>query len=209
MLINRSSLWINKHRNQMLAKGSLCDPGSLALIFAVRFVVPRHTIRGSTPYDLPYDSPSLAVRFPIPRCPSLHHRHPLYDSVSLAVWYCTFSRSWFLQDQLIFFFFFPSESGLIYLSWSCLENCVSCAGRKDMQMYDPIHRNPLYCGANHSTLWELQKVRNLQVTMVNKTWKNLTSSLLVNGWSVWACKKHKGCSVSMFQIMLQPLHFIT
>lgn len=38
-----------------------------------------------------------------------------------------------------------------------------------MQMYDPIHRNPLYCGANHSTLWELQKVRNLQVTMVNKT----------------------------------------
>ncbi|XP_053470421.1 CCAAT/enhancer-binding protein zeta [Ictalurus furcatus] len=31
-------------------------------------------------------------------------------------------------------------------------------GRKDMQMYDPIHRNPLYCGANHSTLWELQKL---------------------------------------------------
>ncbi|XP_026779107.3 CCAAT/enhancer-binding protein zeta [Pangasianodon hypophthalmus] len=31
-------------------------------------------------------------------------------------------------------------------------------GGKDMEMYDPTHRNPLYCGANHSTLWELQKL---------------------------------------------------
>ncbi|KAI5090753.1 CCAAT/enhancer-binding protein zeta [Silurus meridionalis] len=31
-------------------------------------------------------------------------------------------------------------------------------GSKDLKLYDPIHRNPLYCGANHSTLWELQKL---------------------------------------------------
>ncbi|TSP57647.1 CCAAT/enhancer-binding protein zeta [Bagarius yarrelli] len=31
-------------------------------------------------------------------------------------------------------------------------------GGKDLKIYDPIHRNPLYCGANHSTLWELQKL---------------------------------------------------
>ncbi|XP_060722252.1 CCAAT/enhancer-binding protein zeta [Tachysurus vachellii] len=31
-------------------------------------------------------------------------------------------------------------------------------GGKDLEVYDPMHRNPLYCGANHSTLWELQKL---------------------------------------------------
>lgn len=28
-----------------------------------------------------------------------------------------------------------------------------------MQSYDPLHRNPLFCGADHTTLWELQMVR--------------------------------------------------
>ncbi|KAK3516937.1 hypothetical protein QTP70_028227 [Hemibagrus guttatus] len=31
-------------------------------------------------------------------------------------------------------------------------------GGKDLEVYDSMHRNPLYCGANHSTLWELQKL---------------------------------------------------
>uniref|UniRef100_A0A4W4F7I0 CCAAT/enhancer-binding protein zeta n=1 Tax=Electrophorus electricus TaxID=8005 RepID=A0A4W4F7I0_ELEEL len=31
-------------------------------------------------------------------------------------------------------------------------------GSKKADIYDPTHRNPLYCGADHSTLWELQKV---------------------------------------------------
>lgn len=32
-----------------------------------------------------------------------------------------------------------------------------------MQNYDPLHRNPLFCGADHTTLWELQRVRNKQI----------------------------------------------
>ena len=34
------------------------------------------------------------------------------------------------------------------------------SGRKSLESYDPLHRNPLYCGADHTTLWELQRVRN-------------------------------------------------
>uniref|UniRef100_UPI0037E8CFA8 CCAAT/enhancer-binding protein zeta n=1 Tax=Semicossyphus pulcher TaxID=241346 RepID=UPI0037E8CFA8 len=31
-------------------------------------------------------------------------------------------------------------------------------GGKSIQSYDPLHRNPLYCGADHATLWELQRL---------------------------------------------------
>ncbi|KAL7888530.1 hypothetical protein AOLI_G00035040 [Acnodon oligacanthus] len=31
-------------------------------------------------------------------------------------------------------------------------------GGKSRESYDPTHRNPLYCGANYTTLWELQKL---------------------------------------------------
>ncbi|KAM6906626.1 CCAAT/enhancer-binding protein zeta [Lycodopsis pacificus] len=31
-------------------------------------------------------------------------------------------------------------------------------GRKSQQSYDPLHRNPLFCGADHTTLWELQRL---------------------------------------------------
>ncbi|XP_060947700.1 CCAAT/enhancer-binding protein zeta [Limanda limanda] len=31
-------------------------------------------------------------------------------------------------------------------------------GGKKQQIYDPLHRNPLYCGADHTTLWELQRL---------------------------------------------------
>ncbi|KAM9354642.1 CCAAT/enhancer-binding protein zeta [Pholidichthys leucotaenia] len=31
-------------------------------------------------------------------------------------------------------------------------------GSKSAQIYDPLHRNPLFCGADHTTLWELQKL---------------------------------------------------
>ncbi|XP_070705152.1 CCAAT/enhancer-binding protein zeta [Pempheris klunzingeri] len=31
-------------------------------------------------------------------------------------------------------------------------------GGKSMQIYDPLHRNPLFCGADHTTLWELQRL---------------------------------------------------
>uniref|UniRef100_A0A3P9IFE8 CCAAT enhancer binding protein zeta n=1 Tax=Oryzias latipes TaxID=8090 RepID=A0A3P9IFE8_ORYLA len=31
-------------------------------------------------------------------------------------------------------------------------------GRKSSERYDPLHRNPLYCGADHTTLWELQRL---------------------------------------------------
>ncbi|XP_022622596.1 CCAAT/enhancer-binding protein zeta [Seriola dumerili] len=31
-------------------------------------------------------------------------------------------------------------------------------GGKSLQSYDPLHRNPLFCGADHSTLWELQRL---------------------------------------------------
>ncbi|XP_040920551.1 CCAAT/enhancer-binding protein zeta isoform X2 [Toxotes jaculatrix] len=31
-------------------------------------------------------------------------------------------------------------------------------GGKSMQSYDPLHRNPLFCGADHATLWELQRL---------------------------------------------------
>ncbi|KAL4649005.1 CCAAT/enhancer-binding protein zeta [Arapaima gigas] len=30
---------------------------------------------------------------------------------------------------------------------------------KSNETYDPLHRNPLFCGADHTTLWELWKVR--------------------------------------------------
>ncbi|KAK5852574.1 hypothetical protein PBY51_006427 [Eleginops maclovinus] len=32
------------------------------------------------------------------------------------------------------------------------------AGGKRQQSYDPLHRNPLFCGADHTTLWELQRL---------------------------------------------------
>ncbi|KAK2855861.1 hypothetical protein Q5P01_004596 [Channa striata] len=31
-------------------------------------------------------------------------------------------------------------------------------GMKSMQSYDPLHRNPLFCGADHTALWELQRL---------------------------------------------------
>ncbi|KAK9531906.1 hypothetical protein VZT92_011298 [Zoarces viviparus] len=31
-------------------------------------------------------------------------------------------------------------------------------GGKSQQSYDPLHRNPLFCGADHTTLWELQRL---------------------------------------------------
>ncbi|XP_054474191.1 LOW QUALITY PROTEIN: CCAAT/enhancer-binding protein zeta [Anoplopoma fimbria] len=31
-------------------------------------------------------------------------------------------------------------------------------GGKSIQIYDPLHRNPLFCGADHTTLWELQRL---------------------------------------------------
>ncbi|XP_065820085.1 CCAAT/enhancer-binding protein zeta isoform X1 [Labrus bergylta] len=31
-------------------------------------------------------------------------------------------------------------------------------GGKSKQSYDPLHRNPSFCGADHSTLWELQRL---------------------------------------------------
>uniref|UniRef100_G3PDL1 CCAAT/enhancer-binding protein zeta n=1 Tax=Gasterosteus aculeatus aculeatus TaxID=481459 RepID=G3PDL1_GASAC len=31
-------------------------------------------------------------------------------------------------------------------------------GGKSISSYDPLHRNPLYCGADHTTLWELQRL---------------------------------------------------
>ncbi|KAM6892600.1 CCAAT/enhancer-binding protein zeta [Xenentodon cancila] len=31
-------------------------------------------------------------------------------------------------------------------------------GRKTLQSYDPLHRNPLFSGADHASLWELQKL---------------------------------------------------
>ncbi|CAK6978790.1 CCAAT/enhancer-binding protein zeta [Scomber scombrus] len=31
-------------------------------------------------------------------------------------------------------------------------------GGKSLQSYDPLHRNPLFCGADHTTLWELQRL---------------------------------------------------
>uniref|UniRef100_A0A674AMI9 CCAAT/enhancer-binding protein zeta n=1 Tax=Salmo trutta TaxID=8032 RepID=A0A674AMI9_SALTR len=31
-------------------------------------------------------------------------------------------------------------------------------GGKGMETYDPLHRNPLYCGADHTTLWELHRL---------------------------------------------------
>ncbi|XP_034383597.1 CCAAT/enhancer-binding protein zeta-like [Cyclopterus lumpus] len=31
-------------------------------------------------------------------------------------------------------------------------------GGKGIKSYDPLHRNPLYCGADHATLWELQRL---------------------------------------------------
>ena len=33
-----------------------------------------------------------------------------------------------------------------------------CPGGKSRDTYDPLHRNPLFCGADHTTLWELQRV---------------------------------------------------
>ncbi|XP_071394844.1 CCAAT/enhancer-binding protein zeta [Centroberyx affinis] len=31
-------------------------------------------------------------------------------------------------------------------------------GGKSVETYDPLHRNPLFCGADHTTLWELQRL---------------------------------------------------
>ncbi|KAM9840130.1 CCAAT/enhancer-binding protein zeta isoform 2-T2 [Aulostomus maculatus] len=31
-------------------------------------------------------------------------------------------------------------------------------GGKSVHSYDPLHRNPLFCGADHTTLWELQRL---------------------------------------------------
>lgn len=47
------------------------------------------------------------------------------------------------------------------LSLSLLTCCVSSCwppGGKSVQRYDPLHRNPLFCGADRSALWELQQV---------------------------------------------------
>ncbi|KAL6095491.1 cebpz [Pungitius sinensis] len=40
-------------------------------------------------------------------------------------------------------------------SWVHHENLE---GGKSINTYDPLHRNPLYCGADHTTLWELQRL---------------------------------------------------
>lgn len=40
-------------------------------------------------------------------------------------------------------------------TWVHHENMI---GGKKKETYDPIHRNPLYCGADHTVLWELQKL---------------------------------------------------
>lgn len=32
-------------------------------------------------------------------------------------------------------------------------------GGKNLHCYDPLHRNPLYCGADRTCLWELKKVK--------------------------------------------------
>ncbi|XP_007671470.2 CCAAT/enhancer-binding protein zeta isoform X2 [Ornithorhynchus anatinus] len=40
-------------------------------------------------------------------------------------------------------------------SWVHLENLK---GRKEVSSYDPLSRNPLFCGADHTSLWELKKL---------------------------------------------------
>ncbi|KAM8832147.1 CCAAT/enhancer-binding protein zeta [Spinachia spinachia] len=35
---------------------------------------------------------------------------------------------------------------------------LNLEGGKSLNSYDPLHRNPLYCGADHTTLWELQRL---------------------------------------------------
>ncbi|XP_034017542.1 CCAAT/enhancer-binding protein zeta isoform X2 [Thalassophryne amazonica] len=35
---------------------------------------------------------------------------------------------------------------------------LNLEGGKNIKSYDPLHRNPLYCGADCSTLWELQRL---------------------------------------------------
>lgn len=42
----------------------------------------------------------------------------------------------------------------MFVSPSCF-----LSGMKSVQSYDLLHRNPLFCGADRSTLWELQKVK--------------------------------------------------
>lgn len=32
-------------------------------------------------------------------------------------------------------------------------------GGKQIKTYDPFSRNPLFCGAEHTNLWELRKVK--------------------------------------------------
>lgn len=38
-------------------------------------------------------------------------------------------------------------------------------GSKNVDAYDPIHRNPLYCGADRTVLWELQKVSSVPLDL--------------------------------------------
>lgn len=54
-------------------------------------------------------------------------------------------------------------SFIMFVSPSCF-----LSGMKSVQTYDPLHRNPLFCGADHSTLWELQKVKKKSVLINTK-----------------------------------------
>lgn len=36
-------------------------------------------------------------------------------------------------------------------------------GGKQLKTYDPFSRNPLFCGAEHTNLWELRKVKQSQL----------------------------------------------
>ncbi|KAJ8008883.1 hypothetical protein DPEC_G00083060 [Dallia pectoralis] len=50
----------------------------------------------------------------------------------------------------------PEEIKPIASSWVHHQNLE---GGKNMQAkYDPLHRNPLFCGADHTTLWELHRL---------------------------------------------------
>ncbi|XP_053193550.1 CCAAT/enhancer-binding protein zeta [Scomber japonicus] len=49
----------------------------------------------------------------------------------------------------------PAEEVKPTASWVHHQNLE---GGKSLQSYDPLHRNPLFCGADHTTLWELQRL---------------------------------------------------
>uniref|UniRef100_A0A3Q3J9Q0 CCAAT/enhancer-binding protein zeta n=1 Tax=Monopterus albus TaxID=43700 RepID=A0A3Q3J9Q0_MONAL len=56
------------------------------------------------------------------------------------------------RDKSFSFFSFLSEVLIVIFRFRLLP------GRKSTQCYDPLHRNPLFCGADHTTLWELQRL---------------------------------------------------